>query len=107
MKGGWFVGAFTPTVLHTDSAEVAVKHYPAGAHERRHYHKIATEATVIVSGEVEMNDVRYRAGDIIVIEPGDATDFKTITAATTAVIKIPGALNDKYVCGELEGGADV
>jgi len=97
MKGGWFVGAFSPTVLKTDAAEVGVKHYTAGQAEKRHYHKIATEVTVIVSGEVEMNGVRYGAGQIIVIEPGDVTDFKAFTAATTAVVKIPGALNDKYM----------
>ena len=100
MKGGWFVGAFSPTVLRTDAAEVAVKHYPAGAYEKRHFHKIATEVTVIVSGEVEMERVRYRAGDIIIMEPGDATDFRTLTDVTTAVVKIPGTLHDKYVCEE-------
>src|SRR4051812_3705228 len=100
MKGGWFVGAFSPTVLKTDSCEVGVKHYTAGQHEKRHYHKVATEVTVIVSGEVEMNGQRYSAGQIIVIEPGDATDFKAITNATTAVVKVPGALNDKYLEGE-------
>ena len=97
MKGGWFVGAFTPTVLKTDAAEVGVKHYMAGQSEKRHYHKIATEVTVVVSGEVEMNGIRYGAGQIIVIEPGDITDFKAITAATTAVVKVPGALNDKHM----------
>ena len=96
MKGGWFVGAFSPVAFKTDAAEVAVKHYPAGQSEKRHYHKIATEVTVIVSGEVEMNGVRYGAGEIIVIEPGDATDFRAITQVTTAVVKVPGALNDKY-----------
>jgi len=50
-----------------------------------------------VTGEVEMNGQRYVAGQIIVIEPGDVTDFKAITDATTAVVKIPGALNDKYM----------
>jgi len=104
MKGGWFVGAFDPTVLQTGAAEVAVKHYPAGAYEKRHLHKIATEVTVIISGEVEMNRIRYRAGDIIRLEPGDATDFRTITATTTAVVKVPGALNDKYPCDEGGGG---
>ena len=49
------------------------------------------------NGEVEMNGVRYGAGQIIVIEPGEVTDFKAVTAATTAVVKIPGALNDKYM----------
>lgn len=97
MKGGWFVGAFFPTALKTDAAEVGVKHYLAGQSERRHYHKIATEVTVIVVGEVEMNGERYAAGQIIVIEPGDVTDFKAVTNATTAVVKIPGALNDKYM----------
>jgi anti-sigma factor ChrR (cupin superfamily) len=97
MKGGWFVGAFSPVALKTDAAEVALKHYPAGVHDPRHYHKIATEVTVIVSGEAEMNGMRYLAGDIIIIEPGDATDFRTITAVTTAVVKIPGALDDKYM----------
>ena len=97
MKGGWFVGAFSPTVLKTDAAEVGVKHYAAGQCEKRHYHKIATEVTVIVSGEVEMNGVRYGAGQIIVIEPGDVTDFHAITDATTTVVKIPGVLNDKYM----------
>jgi hypothetical protein len=100
MKGGWFVGDFNPAVLRTHAAEVAVKHYPAGAYEKKHLHKIATEVTVIVAGEVEMNRQRYRAGDIIMMEPGEATDFRTITAATTAVVKIPGALNDKYPCDE-------
>ncbi len=97
MKAGWFVGAFSPTALKTDAAEVAVKHYAAGQGEKRHYHKVATEVTVIVAGEVEMNGVRYGAGQIIVIEPGEVTDFKAVTAATTAVVKIPGALNDKYM----------
>jgi hypothetical protein len=100
MRGGWFVGAFSPTVLRTAAAEVAVKHYPAGTHEQRHFHKIATEVTVIVAGEVEMEGVRYRTGDIIVMEPGEATDFRTITEATTAVVKMPGVLHDKYVCEE-------
>jgi hypothetical protein len=97
MKGGWFVGAFSPTMLRTDAAEVAVKHYAAGDAEKRHYHKIATEVTVIVAGEVEMNGVRYGPGQILVIEPGEMTDFKAVSNATTAVVKLPGALNDKYM----------
>jgi hypothetical protein len=33
MKGGWFVGDFSPTVLRTPDFEVAVKEYAAGARE--------------------------------------------------------------------------
>lgn len=97
MIGGWFVGSFEPTAFKTDVCEVAVKHYSAGAYDSRHHHKLATEITVIVSGEVEMNGVRYRAGEILVIHPGEATDFRCIQDATTAVVKIPGARDDKYL----------
>jgi quercetin dioxygenase-like cupin family protein len=97
MIGGWFVGNFSPTALKTGAAEVAVKHYKPGEHTPRHHHKIATELTVIVSGEVEMNGQRYVAGDIVVVEPGESTDFRTLTATTTAVVKIPGAEKDKYL----------
>lgn len=94
---GWFVGNFTPSLIKTNNVEVAVKRYVAGDHEGSHYHKIATEITVIVSGTVEMNGVTYQADDIIVIEPNDKTDFKCLTDVVTVVIKYPGANNDKYI----------
>lgn len=97
MTKGWFVGSFSPTLCSTETVEVAVKDYPAGFAEEWHYHKIATEFTVIVSGEVEMNGQRFRKGDIIVIPPGEGTDFKTITPTVTTVVKLPGATNDKYL----------
>lgn len=97
MFKGWFVGNFSPTLCATEAVEVAVKDYPEGFTEECHFHKIATEFTVIVSGEVEMNGRRYAKGDIIVIEPGEGTDFKTLTPVVTTVVKIPGAANDKYL----------
>ena len=47
MTRGWFVGNFSPTLLATEAAEVAVKEYVPGDYEPAHYHKIATEITVI------------------------------------------------------------
>jgi len=98
MTKGWFVGDFSPTVLKTGAVEVAVKHYKAGDHEGRHYHKVATELTVIVSGEVSMNGIKHGAGAIICIEPNESTDFTALTDATTTVVKFPGAKDDKFVC---------
>ncbi|MCE9608433.1 MAG: hypothetical protein K8U03_26415 [Planctomycetia bacterium] len=97
MIGGWFVGDFAPVALRTDACEVAVKHYAAGDYDTWHYHKIATEVTVIVTGEVEMNGIRHKAGDILVIAPGEGTDFRCLTPVTTVVVKVPGAKNDKYL----------
>lgn len=100
MIKGWFVGNFEPTVIKTSDVEVAVKKYKAGDYEWRHYHKIATEVTVIVQGEVEMNNIRYAEGDIIVVEPNEATDFRAVTDVVTVVVKYPGAINDKYISAD-------
>lgn len=97
MVKGWFVGGFEPTALSTDACEVAVKHYKAGDYESPHYHKVATEITVIVSGEVEMCGRKWSSGDIIVLSPGEVTDFRALTDAVNVVVKSPGALNDKFV----------
>ena len=97
MIKGWFVGNFEPTLLKTNDVEVAVKEYRKGDYEGRHYHKIATEITVIVNGRVKMNGIEYGKGDIIVMEPGEATDFECLEDGTqNVVVKIPGANNDKY-----------
>jgi len=97
MTRGWFVGGFEPTLYKTTDVEVAVQHFKAGDQEARHCHKIATEITVIISGRAIMNSNEYKAGDIVKIFPGEYTDFHAVEDTVTAVVKLPGALNDKYL----------
>lgn len=97
MKRGWFIGAFEPTALKTDLCEAAVKYFNAGDKEEKHMHKIATEVSVVITGKVRMFDQTWDAGDIVVAEPGDVTSFEALSDAVLAVIKTPGALNDKYL----------
>ncbi len=97
---GWFVGNFSPTLIATDAVEVAVKHYRAGEAESAHYHKVATELTLIVSGRVRMSGEEVGPGEIIKIEPGQATDFVPLTDTTTVVVKLPCVSGDKYVCAD-------
>jgi hypothetical protein len=97
MIKGWFIGNFAPTVLSTNSFEVAVKKYKAGDYEPIHHHRKATEITVIIDGQVKMNGSIYIAGSIIVIDPFQETDFLALTDVTTTVIKYPSANNDKYL----------
>ena len=97
MIKGWFVGNFEPTVLKTNDVEVAVKKYKKGDNEEKHYHKIATEITVIVKGKVKMNGVEYNENDIIVIEPNESTDFEVLEDTICTVVKYPGANDDKYL----------
>lgn len=96
MTKGWFVGNFEPTLYKTNDVEVAVKTYDAGVYEKKHYHKIATEITVVTKGTIHMNGKEYSAGDIIIVEPNEATDFYAVTDAENVVVKLPGANNDKY-----------
>lgn len=97
MKGGWFIGNFDPSLFKTNACEVAVKQYKKGDKEGKHFHKIATEYTVIIKGKVRMFNEIYSEGDIVVVEPGDATDFEALEDSVNVVVKLPGANNDKYV----------
>lgn len=101
MKKGWFVGNFSPTVLRTNDVEVAVKTYKKGSSEERHFHKVATEVTVIISGLVVMNGVEYGEGDVITVAPCESTDFLAVDDTVTVVVKHPGQTNDKYI-GDFE-----
>ena len=94
---GWFIGNFEPTLLKNESFEMSIKKYKSNDYEKSHYHKIATEYTIIVDGEVEMNGVTYKKDSIIKIEPNESTDFKCITDVVTVVVKTPSVNNDKFI----------
>jgi quercetin dioxygenase-like cupin family protein len=96
MVGGWLVGNFEPSCLKTSACEVACKHYAAGDRESAHVHRIATEVTLIASGHVRMNGRELTSGDIVIIEPGETTDFVALAATTTVVVKMPSVVGDKY-----------
>ncbi len=49
----------------------------------------------MVSGSVRMTG--RTDDDIVVIEPGETTDFCAPTDTVTTVVKIPRAPDDKYV----------
>lgn len=97
MKRGWFIGNFEPSMHKTEAVEVAVKSYTAGDCEEEHYHKVATEFTVILSGEMKMNGEVFVEGDIVKVFPGEKVKFECIKSGQTVVVKLPGAVNDKYM----------
>ena len=97
MTRGWFVGDFTPAAFRTSDAEVAVQQYRAGDQEARHVHKVATEITLILGGRARMCGREWGHGDIVVLDPGEPTDFLALTDVTTVVVKSPSLPSDKYV----------
>lgn len=94
---GWFVGGFEPTLFKTTDVEVAIQKFKKGDRETSHCHKIATEITAIVKGKARMKNLTLTEGEIVSISPGTFTDFEALEDTTTVVVKLPGALNDKYL----------
>lgn len=97
MRGGWFVGDFQPSLFTTPHAEIAVQHFAAGDCAPAHYHKVAQEITVIISGLAMMNEILLVAGDIAVVPPGETVTFTALEATTTVVVKTPSVMEDKYI----------
>lgn len=96
MIKGWFVGDFTPAVLTSGAFEVAVKYYQAGEREGAHFHKVATELTVVIAGEIAIGGQLLKSGDIVVVYPGEATDFEAVTNCVLTIVKVPSVKADKY-----------
>lgn len=96
MINGWFIGDFSPSILRTSSLEIGIKKYKKNDYEMKHYHKIATEITVIVLGKVMINKMLFSSNDIIIVEPNEAVEFKALENTITLVIKIPSLANDKF-----------
>ena len=96
MAGGWFVGNFFPNILRSKNFEVAVKSYQKGDIEPWHFHKVGTEITLVLDGAVKMRDMTFKAGDIILLEPGEGTAFEALSDTRTVVVKTPSAPDDKF-----------
>lgn len=96
MVRGWFVGAFEPTALHSPACEVAFRKYVAGESEAAHFHKVASEVTLLLEGRMRMAGREWGPGDIVVLAPGEVSAFEALTDLTLVVVKVPGALGDKF-----------
>jgi len=100
MTKGWFVGDFAKAVYKTNEFEVALKIEKAGEYVERHFHKIATEITLVVEGNVRINNKEFKKGDIIVLNAEEDADYEVIKDAVTVIVKIPSVMNDKYYVKE-------
>ncbi len=92
----WLIGNFEPSLFKTEAFEVAVKSYKKWDKEDSHFHKVATEYTILNSGKFRMNEHIYTAGDIVEILPWESTDFECLEDWDTTVVKIPCVSWDKY-----------
>ena len=94
---GWIVGDFTPNLINSKDLEVGLKYYKAGDKDEKHYHKIATEYTIVSYGVIKMMNNTYVKGDIVKVNPLEINEFECIEDACVLVIKTPSVIGDKYI----------
>lgn len=94
---GWFVGDFSPALIHSKDYEIAVKWFKAGESEPLHKQNTATEITVVITGQIRLGGEIFSKGDVITIPPGEFTEFESITDSTLVCVKTPSLPNDKVL----------
>ena len=93
---GWFIGNFEPSVLNTDTFEVALMRFSKHEYVEPHIHKIATEYNVLVSGSMTIMGKLLAPNDIFVIKPEEIADPVYHEDSVVLVVKMPSVKNDKY-----------
>lgn len=96
MFRGWFIGNFEPSVLKTKDFEVGLLTHKQGEQWPKHYHAIATEYNLLVSGKMIIKETMIEPGDIFVIEPNEIADPSFLEDCTVLCVKVPSIPGDKY-----------
>lgn len=97
MKRGWFIGNFEPTAYNTKNFEVGLGTHKKGDRWHKHFHKIATEITLILKGKVQVNDKIFTKGDIFIINPDEVVDPLFLEDTEYIVVKTISDPTDKYI----------
>lgn len=94
---GWIIGNFAPSLLRTKDFEVALLSHKKDEEWPAHYHKVATEYNLLVSGTMLLNDRRLVSGDIFTIYPMEVAIPKFLSDCYVLCIKTPSVPGDKSV----------
>jgi len=94
---GWFIGDFEPSIYKNPNFEVCVKNFKKGEVEASHFQKVATEITVVLSGEVRMGSINLFEDDVLIIYKDEVCDFEALTDCKVMGIKFPSLPGDKVL----------
>lgn len=99
MKGGWFVGNFTPSVYWTSGFEVGYLTHKKGEKWPVHYHEQCTEINLLVRGRMILNGLELSAGDIFTFKPYSVSQpMEFIEDCEIVCVKTPSVPGDKIIC---------
>ena len=98
-KGGWFIGAFEPSLFKTREFEVGWKVHHQDEQIAPHIHKELTEYNLLAAGEMNVNGQHLKAGMLFILHPGERVDAKVLTEVAHVVcVKVPSIPEDKHLC---------
>ena len=94
---GWVVGDFEPNIIRTKDFEIGILTHKKDEYWPAHYHKIATEYNILISGKMIIADRTLNSGNIFIIQPNEISEPIFVEDCTILCIKVPSAPGDKYL----------
>ena len=97
MFRGWVIGDFEPSLLKTQDFEVAILLHKKAEEWPAHYHKIATEYNILLSGTMSVCGKELVEGDTFIIPPNEVAVPVFHEDCRIVCIKVPSLPDDKYL----------
>jgi quercetin dioxygenase-like cupin family protein len=97
MFRGWVIGDFEPSLLKTQDFEVAILLHKKAEEWPAHYHKIATEYNILLSGTMSVCGKELVEGDTFTILPNEVAAPVFHEDCRIVCIKVPSLPDDKYL----------
>ena len=97
MKGGWYVGNFTPTCFNSEDFEVCYKVHAKDEKWDHHYHKEGTEINLLIEGKMLIHNKELNSGDVFILEPYEIADPVFLEECKIVIVKTPSVPGDKYI----------
>jgi CTP:phosphocholine cytidylyltransferase-like protein len=94
---GWLIGDFEPALIRSTDIEVGILSHKKGEKWPFHYHSEATEINLLISGEMKVNGITIRCGDIFVFNKNIISCPDFIDDCTVLCVKIPSRPKDKHI----------
>ncbi len=96
---GWFIGDFEPSLLRTKDFEIAIITHKKHEKIPKHFHPVAKEYNVLLSGHMRINGKEILKGTTFIFEPGEECDVLVREDSQVLCVKVPSIIGDK-ICTE-------
>lgn len=94
---GWIIGNFEPSIIKTTDYELGILSHDENEKWDFHYHKESDEINFLFEGEMLLNGVDIKQGQVFIIPKNQIACPKFKTKCRIACVKIPSVPGDKNI----------